>query len=69
MAQSNPDISDWVELKPFILPHSHAPAAMRTTERIRNGWGEAAKSAGNKMASKAKAVMMRCLSIECHRDR
>jgi hypothetical protein len=33
-------------------------------DKIKNAWGESANSAGNNMANKTSAVMMRCLSIE-----
>jgi hypothetical protein len=33
-------------------------------DKIKKAWGVSAKSAGNKTANKASAVMMRCLSIE-----
>jgi hypothetical protein len=33
-------------------------------DRTKKGWGELAKRAGSKTASKTSAVMMRCLSIE-----
>lgn len=49
---------------PFMLPHSHAPAPIMRMDRIKKGCGESANRAGNKTASKASAVMMRCLSIE-----
>jgi hypothetical protein len=49
--------------KPFKRPHSHAPAAIKSTVNAMNGQAALAHKAGSSKASKTKAVKMRCLSM------
>ncbi len=51
--------------KPFKRPHSHPPAAIRIRTTTVNGTGEGQNKAGNRIASRTIAVMIRCFSMVC----
>jgi hypothetical protein len=48
---------------PFNRPHSQAAAAIKMTVKAIKGQAEEANKAGNSKASKTKAVMTLCLSM------